>query len=434
MVFTIKSPLYDINDFPQQRFAKRIKMNNLIERFLRYVSFDTKADYTQDCCPSTTGQLVFAQQLKQELEALFLSDISLDDNGYLMAKLSSNVDYDVPAVGFIAHMDTAPDASGKDVKPQLIENYQGGEIKLGDSGEMLSPKQYEDLNALHGQTIITTDGTTLLGADNKAGIAEIITAIAYLQANPEIKHGDICIGFTPDEEIGRGADIFDVEKFAAKWAYTIDGGPVGELEFENFNASSVDVICHGVNVHPGTAKGKMINSMNIAAQFQVMMPAEDTPECTEGYEGFYHLVAMQPSVATTTLNYIIRDFDRDNVEKRKAFIQQKVEQLNSQLIKGHIETVVTDSYFNMREMVEPHQHIIQLAKDAMIACDIKPDIKPIRGGTDGARLSFMGLPCPNIFTGGYNFHGIHEFITVEGMDKAVKVIVKLAEKTALKYQ
>lgn len=409
-------------------------MEKLVERFLNYVTFDTKSDPSNQQCPSSPGQITFAEALKSELIALELTNVSLDENGYLMAKLPSNVDYDVPAIGFVAHMDTAPDASGANVKPQLIKDYQGGTIELGASGEWLNPSQYPDLDSLHGHDLITTDGTTLLGADNKAGIAEIISAIAYLKANPEIKHGDICIGFTPDEEIGRGANLFGVEKFGAEWAYTIDGGPVGELEFENFNATSADVICHGVNVHPGTAKGKMVNAMNIAAQFQLMMPTQETPECTEGYEGFYHLKSAEMGVARSELGYIIRDFEREGVEARKAFMQQKVDELNERLEKGRVELVLTDSYFNMKEMVEPHQHIIELAKQAMIECDVEPMIKPIRGGTDGARLSFMGLPCPNIFTGGYNFHGIHEFITIQGMEQAVKVIVELSQRTATHYQ
>ncbi|MFA0161553.1 peptidase T [Vibrio splendidus] len=409
-------------------------MEKLVERFLNYVTFDTKSDPSNQQCPSSPGQITFAEALKSELIALELTDVSLDENGYLMAKLPSNVDYDVPAIGFVAHMDTAPDASGANVKPQLIKDYQGGTIELGASGECLNPSQYPDLDTLHGHDLITTDGTTLLGADNKAGITEIISAIAYLKANPEIKHGDICIGFTPDEEIGRGANLFDVKKFGAEWAYTIDGGPVGELEFENFNATSADVICHGVNVHPGSAKGKMVNSMNIAAQFQLMMPTQETPECTEGYEGFYHLKSAEMGVARSELGYIIRDFEREGVEARKAFMQQKVDELNERLEKGRVELVLTDSYFNMKEMVEPHQHIIELAKQAMIECDVEPMIKPIRGGTDGARLSFMGLPCPNIFTGGYNFHGIHEFITIQGMEQAVKVIVELSQRTATHYQ
>ncbi|MCB5360325.1 peptidase T [Vibrio lentus] len=409
-------------------------MEKLVERFLNYVTFDTKSDPSNQQCPSSPGQITFAEALKSELIALELVDVSLDENGYLMAKLPSNVDYDVPAIGFVAHMDTAPDASGANVKPQVIKDYQGGTIELGTSGECLNPSQYQDLDTLHGHDLITTDGTTLLGADNKAGIAEIISAIAHLKANPDIKHGDICIGFTPDEEIGRGANLFDVEKFGAKWAYTIDGGPVGELEFENFNATSADVICHGVNVHPGTAKGKMVNAMNIAAQFQLMMPVQETPECTEGYEGFYHLKSAEMGVARSELGYIIRDFEREGVEARKVFMQQKVDELNERLDKGRVELLLTDSYFNMKEMVEPHQHIIELAKQAMIECDVEPMIKPIRGGTDGARLSFMGLPCPNIFTGGYNFHGIHEFITIQGMEQAVKVIVELSQRTAIHYQ
>ncbi|MGF1724921.1 peptidase T [Photobacterium nomapromontoriensis] len=409
-------------------------MDKLIERFLRYVCFETQSNAANSHCPSTEGQRVLAQQLHAELVELGLSDVELDDNGYLMARLPSNSDWDVPAIGFIAHMDTAPDASGKNVTPQIVEKYQGGDIALGIGDEVLSPIQYPDLNKLHGHNIITTDGTTLLGADNKAGIAEIITAIAVLKANPEIKHGDICIGFTPDEEIGRGANLFDVNKFSAQWAYTIDGGPVGELEYENFNASSAFVTCHGVNVHPGTAKDKMINSMNIAAQFQMMMPEQDTPECTEGYEGFFHLVSMDPSVAKTTLHYILRDFDTDSLARRKTLLQKKADELNSRLVKGRVSIEIVDSYSNMREMVVPHPQIIELAKQAMIECDVEPIIKPIRGGTDGARLSFMGLPCPNIFTGGYNFHGIHEFITVEGMEQAVKVIVKLAENTAKQHQ
>jgi tripeptide aminopeptidase len=406
-------------------------MNNLVDRFMHYVTFDTQSDGDNQHCPSTPGQMVLAEELKQELITIGLSDVSLDNNGYLMATLPSNVDYKVPTIGFIAHMDTAPDESGKNVKPQLVENYQGGMIMLGNSGERLLPEQYPELDDLVGHDLITTDGTTLLGADNKAGIAEIITAIEMLKANPEIPHGDIRICFTPDEEIGRGADHFDVDRFGAEWAYTIDGGQIGELEYENFNASSAKVICHGVSVHPGTAKDKLVNSMLIAAQFQLMMPKEETPECTEGYEGFYHLTSIKSGIATTELNYILRDFARDGLEQRKIFMQQKVDELNATLSKGSVTLEVSDSYFNMKEMVEPHPHIIEFARQAMEACSVKPVIKPIRGGTDGARLSFMGLPCPNVFTGGYNFHGIHEFISINGMKKAVDVITKIAEKTAL---
>lgn len=409
-------------------------MNELIARFLRYVAFDTQSNPANPQCPSSPGQGVFAQFLQQELVELGLSEVSLDNNGYLMARLPSNLNYPVPAIGFIAHMDTAPDASGKGVRAQIVENYQGGDIALGKGDQVLSPIQYPDLHTLHGHNLITTDGTTLLGADNKAGIAEIISAVAELIAHPEIPHGDICIGFTPDEEIGRGADLFNVEKFGAEWAYTVDGGPLGELEYENFNATSADVICHGVNVHPGTAKGKMVNAMSIAAHFQRLMPANETPECTEGYQGFYHLKSAEMSVARSELGYIIRDFEREGLEQRKQFMRDKVAQLNASLGKDRVELVLTDSYYNMKEQVEPYPHVIELAKQAMIACDVEPLIKPIRGGTDGARLSFMGLPCPNIFTGGYNFHGIHEFVSIESMQQAVKVIVTLAEKTALKYQ
>lgn len=425
---------YQNKEYYQDNYAVYFNgnsMNQLVERFLQYVSFDTKSNPANEHCPSSPGQMTFAQSLKQEMVDLGLSEVTLDKNGYLMAKLPSNVDYSVPSIGFVAHMDTAPDASGANVSPQVIRNYQGGKIELGTSGEVLTAEQYPDLNKLHGHDIITTDGTTLLGADNKAGIAEILTAVAHLIANPDIPHGEICIGFTPDEEIGRGANLFDVEKFGAKWAYTIDGGPVGELEYENFNAARADVIVHGVNVHPGTAKGKMVNAMNIAAQFQVAMPKEETPECTEGYEGFYHLSTATMSVAKSTLTYILRDFDRDGLESRKAFMQQQVDALNGQHNKERVELVLTDNYYNMKEMVEPHPHIIDVARRSMEECGIEPMIKPIRGGTDGARLSFMGLPCPNIFTGGYNFHGIHEFITIQGMEQAVKVIVQVAKNTAL---
>lgn len=408
-------------------------MKHLVERFLRYVTFDTQSNPHESACPSSSGQLVFAQLLKKEMIQLGLSNVTLSDNGYLMAKLPSNVDYDVPAIGFIAHMDTAPDASGKNVSPQFIEDYQGGDIALGLGDEVLSPVQYPDLHELHGHNLITTDGTTLLGADNKAGIAEILSAVAMLIENRDIPHGDICIGFTPDEEIGRGADLFDVEKFGAEWAYTIDGGPQGELEYENFNATSANVIFHGVSVHPGTAKGKLVNAMNLAAKFQVQMPEDQTPETTEGYEGFFHLKSGELGVARSELGYIIRDFDREGQEKRKAFMQKLVDDMNAGLKHGSVELKLTDSYYNMREMVEPYPHIIDLAKQAMEVCDVEPLVKPIRGGTDGARLSFMGLPCPNIFTGGYNFHGIHEFISVEMMEKSVQVIVKIAELTAKKH-
>ncbi|CAM3637248.1 Peptidase T [Vibrio aerogenes CECT 7868] len=404
-------------------------MESLVDRFLRYVSFDTQSNPYKSSCPSTSGQKKLAQYIFDELLALGLKDVSLDLHGYVMARLPSNVDHDVPSIGFISHLDTSPDASGKNVTPQIVENYQGGDIALGKGDEVLSPIQYKELHALHGYNLITTDGNTLLGADDKAGVAEIITAMKVLIDHPEIPHGDICIAFTPDEEIGRGADLFDVEKFGAQWAYTVDGGPVGELEFENFNASSAVVTCHGVSVHPGTAKGKMVNAMNIAAQFQMMMPEDETPETTEGYEGFYHLSTAVMTIAQSELTYLLRDFEHDGLDRRKKVMRDTVGRLNQKLKRGRVEINFTDCYANMKEMVEPHPQIIEIAKQAMIDVDVEPKVCPIRGGTDGAQLSFKGLPCPNIFTGGYNFHGIHEFVTIEGMQQAVRVIVKIAENT-----
>ncbi|WP_298439653.1 peptidase T [uncultured Ferrimonas sp.] len=407
-------------------------MNALLNRFLGYVTFDTQSDAANQCVPSTPGQMVFAKALYQELTALGFADVSLDDNGYVMAKLPSNVDYPVPAIGFVAHMDTAPDASGKNVKPQLIENYQGGTIALNDRGEQLCPSQYPVLKQLLGQTLITTDGSTLLGADNKAGIAEIITAMVQLQAQPELPHGDICIGFTPDEEIGRGANLFDVAKFGAQWAYTIDGGPVGELEYENFNAASATIEFSGNSVHPGTAKGKLVNALTLATQFHQQMPCAQTPEHTEGYQGFYHLVAINGGTATASLSYIVRDFCLDSLAERKAFLQQQVAAFNANGIPCQLDW--QESYRNMKEMVEPHPHIIDLAKQAMQQLQIEPLIKPIRGGTDGAVLSFKGLPCPNLFTGGYNFHGKHEFASLTQMEQAVEMIVTLSQLTARHYK
>lgn len=409
-------------------------MENLVGRFLRYVTYDTQSKPKNHHCPSSTGQKAFALMLHDELLELGLSEVTLDEHGYVMAKLKSNVDYAVPAIGFIAHMDTAPDASGKNIKPQIVENYQGGDIALGRGDEVLSPIHYPELHHLHGFNLITTDGKTLLGADDKAGVAEIITALEELIAHPEIEHGDICVAFTPDEEIGRGANHFDVKKFGAQWAYTVDGGPVGELEYENFHAATASVICHGVCVHPGTAKNKLVNAMQIAARFILMMPEQETPEHTEGYEGFYHLGAAKMAVAKSELDYLLRDFEREGLEARKRCMQDIVSTLNSQLKKGRVELIIHDCYANMKEKIAPHPHIIELAQAAMEECGVEPLIKPIRGGTDGARLSFMGLPCPNLFTGGYNFHGIHEFITIEGMEQAVEVLVKLAQKTAQRYQ
>ncbi|RKF20055.1 peptidase T [Alginatibacterium sediminis] len=405
-------------------------MKTVVDRFLRYIAIDTQSNAEQKHSPSSEGQITLGKMLEAELLAMGLTEVSLDNNGYLMAHLPSNTNKDVPSIGFIAHLDTAPDASGKNVKPQVIKNYQGNKIALGSSGESLCPTQYPKLLQLIGHDLITTDGTSLLGADNKAGIAEIMTAIDYLVSHPEIEHGKLCIAFTPDEEIGRGADLFNVKKFDAQWAYTVDGGPIGELEYENFNACSATVICHGVSVHPGTAKDSLVNSMTIAAKFQLAMPVNETPETTEGYQGFYHLGSMKCSIAKTEMHYILRDFDQLAMKQRKTFMREQVDKLNTNLNKGHVELKITDNYSNMKSMIEPHPHIIELAKQSMLELNIQPDIKPIRGGTDGARLSFMGLPCPNLFTGGYNFHGIHEFASTNTMQQAVSVIVKISENLA----
>ena len=405
-------------------------MNNLLTRFLGYVAQDTQSNENNLTCPSSKGQLKLAELLKNEMIQIGLSNVTLDTNGYLMATLPSNIEKDVPAIGFIAHMDTAQDAPGANVKPQIIESYDGSDIALGTTGVSLSTKQFPELKDLLGHKLITTDGTTLLGGDNKAGIAEILTAMSVLINTPSIKHGKICVGFTPDEEIGRGADLFDVKKFGAQWAYTIDGGPLGELEYENFNATAATVVFNGVNVHPGSAKDKMVNSMTNAAKFILKMPASQTPENTDGYTGFIHLSSMKPSVAKTQLNYILRDFDEEKQKDQIQLMKNLVEEMNSELGDNSLEISFKQNYRNMLEMVTPFPHVIANAKKAMLECGVTPDIKPIRGGTDGARLSFMGLPCPNIFTGGYNFHGIQEFISVDVMEKAVEVIVKLAEVTA----
>ncbi|WP_439836169.1 peptidase T [Aeromonas enteropelogenes] len=403
-------------------------MDTLLERFLRYVTFHTRSDATNPACPSSEGQLVFARVLKEEMEALGLTRVTLDEHGYLTACLPGNQP-EAPAIGLIAHMDTA-DYEAKHVEPQIIENYQGGDICLGKGDEVLTIRDYRFLKNYLGQDLITTDGTTLLGADDKAGIAEILTAIDHLQAHPEIPRGDIWVGFTPDEEIGRGANLFPLGRFPAKWAYTVDGGELGELEYENFNAASATIRFVGNNVHPGTAKGSMINSQTLAARFHSAMPAEQTPECTEGYEGFFHLAQMNGTVEECTLHYIIRDFDDEGFASRKAEMERRVAAMQAEYPKARIELTLTDSYRNMRSQIEPHMHIVELAKAAMIAADVSPRVKPIRGGTDGARLSFMGLPCPNIFTGGHNFHGKHEFIPLQSMEKAVATLVELVRLTA----
>ncbi len=405
----------------------------LVERFLKYVSFDTEASESTQVTPSTPGQMVFAKYLKTELESLGLEDISLDENGYLFATLPGNMDKPVPTIGFIAHMDTSPDMTGKDVKPRIVENYDGTDIVLNESQHIiLSPKQFPELLSHQGEDLIVTDGTTLLGADDKAGIAEIITAIEYLKAHPEVKHGKIRIGFNPDEEIGLGAHKFDVEKFGCEWGYTMDGGDLGELEFENFNAAGAKITIKGRNVHPGYAKDKMINSLRVANQLISMLPADEVPERTTKYEGFYHLIGMQGTVEETTVSYIIRDHSRELFEKRKENMIQCVNQINAQYGEGTATLEMKDQYYNMREKIEPVMHIIDTAFEAMEAVGVKPNVKPIRGGTDGAQLSFKGLPCPNIFAGGLNFHGRYEFIPIQNMEKAVKVIVKIAQLVAEK--
>ena len=406
----------------------------VIERFLKYVSFDTQSDETTEITPSTSKQMVFAKYLQSELEDLGLEDILLDENGYLFATLPANVDRDIPTIGFIAHMDTSPDMSGKDVKPRIVADYQGQDIPLcEEEGIILSPNQFPELLDHIGEDLIVTDGHTLLGADDKAGIAEIVGAMAYLKEHPEIEHGKIRIGFNPDEEIGLGAHKFDVEKFGCKWAYTMDGGEVGELEFENFNAAAAKVEVKGLNVHPGYAKDKMVNSLLVANEFVSMLPVNEVPAMTEGYEGFFHLIGMEGDVEHTTLSYIIRDHDREKFEARKALMQECAVKLNEKYGQGRVEVQVKDQYYNMRQQVEPLMHIIDLAFAAMKEAGVEPKVKAIRGGTDGAQLSFKGLPCPNIFAGGLNFHGRYEFVPIQSIEKAMKVVAKIAELTAKRY-
>lgn len=406
----------------------------VIERFLKYVTFDTQSDESTGVTPSTPKQMVFAQYLKTELEELGLKDISLDENGYLFATLPSNVDHEVPVVGFIAHMDTSPDMSGENVKPRIVEKYDGKDIPLcAEEDIILSPANFPELLDHVGEDLIVTDGHTLLGADDKAGIAEIVGAVAYLIAHPEIKHGDIRIGFNPDEEIGLGAHKFDVEKFGAKWAYTMDGGEVGELEFENFNAAAAKIRVKGRNVHPGYAKNKMINSLLVANEYASLLPADETPGTTEGYEGFYHLIGMEGEVENTVLSYIVRDHDREKFEARKQALLDYAAQLNEKYGEGTVTVELKDQYYNMRQQVEPLMHIIDIAFAAMQEAGVTPKVKAIRGGTDGAQLSFKGLPCPNIFAGGLNFHGRYEFVPVQSIEKAMNVVVKIAELTAKRY-
>ncbi len=399
---------------------------NVVDRFLQYVKFDTQSDELTNMTPSTPGQMIFAQVLEKELHNLGLTDITLDDNGYLMATLPGNTGHKVPTIGFIAHIDTSPDLSGHHVNPRIVENYDGSAITLNpEQNVILSPEEFPELLHYVGQSLIVTDGTTLLGADDKAGIAEIVTAMAYLIKHPEIKHGDIRICFNPDEEIGAGAHKFDVERFGADWAYTMDGGEIGELEYENFNAAVAKVTVKGRNVHPGYAKHKMINSMRIANQFVIMLPRWETPEHTEGYEGFYHLISFEGSVEQSVLTYIIRDHDRDRFERRKKELEHLTRKINNEFPDcASIE--IKDQYYNMREKIEPVSHIVEIAEQAMRNAGVTPKVVPIRGGTDGAQLSFKGLPCPNIFAGGLNFHGRYEFVPIPSMEKAVEVIVEIA--------
>ncbi len=397
----------------------------LIDRFLEYVKFDTQSDELTNLTPSTPGQMIFARFLRDELERLGLEEITLDDNGYLMATLPANVAGDIPTVGFIAHLDTSPDMSGRHVSPRIVQQYDGGDITLNAKENIvLSPREFPELTSYTGQDLIVTDGTTLLGADDKAGVAEIISAVEYLMEHPEIKHGKVRIAFNPDEEIGRGAHKFDVEAFAADWAYTMDGGEVGELEYENFNAAVAKVTFKGRNVHPGYAKHKMVNSMRIANQFVIMLPRWETPEHTEGYEGFYHLVGMEGTVEQSSLTYIIRDHDRDRFERRKKELEHLTRKINNEF-PGCCTLEINDQYYNMREKIEPVMHIIDIAQKAMVDAGVTPKVQPIRGGTDGAQLSFKGLPCPNIFAGGLNFHGRYEFVPIPSMEKAMSVIVEI---------
>lgn len=406
----------------------------VIDRFLKYVTFDTQSDESTGVTPSTAKQMVFAQYLKTELEELGLEDISLDENGYLFATLPANVEREIPTIGFIAHMDTSPDMSGENVSPRIVEKYEGGDIVLSEADHIiLSPSQFPELKDHVGEDLIVTDGHTLLGADDKAGIAEIVAAVAYLKAHPEIEHGKIRIGFNPDEEIGLGAHKFDVEKFGCKWAYTMDGGEVGELEFENFNAAAAKVHVKGRNVHPGYAKNKMINSMLVANEFVAMLPADETPATTDGYEGFFHLVGMEGEVESSTLSYIIRDHDREKFEARKSFIKVCADRLNEKYGADTVTVELKDQYYNMRQQVEPLMHIIDIAFAAMKEAGVEPKVKAIRGGTDGAQLSFKGLPCPNIFAGGLNFHGRYEFVPVQSMEKAANVIVEIIKLVENRY-
>jgi tripeptide aminopeptidase len=402
--------------------------NEIIERFTSYVKVDTQSNENSETCPSTEGQLTLANMLVEELKSIGMEEVTMDENGYVMATLPANTDKDVATIGFLAHVDTATDFTGKNVNPQVVENFDGNQIILNkELNIILSPADFPELPQYKGHTLITTDGTTLLGADNKAGIAEIMTAMAYLIKHPEIKHGKIRVAFTPDEEIGRGPHKFDVEAFNAKFAYTIDGGPLGELEYESFNAASAKLTFKGKNVHPGTAKGKMVNSAKIAMEFNSKLPAEEAPEHTEGYEGFFHLSSINGDVEETTLQYIIRDFDRDSFQARKDLMQKITNELRLTYGEYRVELEMNDQYYNMKDKIEPVKEIVDIAYEAMENLGIKPIVKPIRGGTDGSQLSYMGLPTPNIFTGGENFHGRFEYISVDNMLRSVETIVEIAK-------
>lgn len=407
-----------------------VSKQEIIDRFISYVTIDTESDPNSSSTPSTEKQWILANKLFTELKEMGMHDVQIDENAYIMATLPATTRQKLPVIGFISHFDTSPDFTGAQVSPQVIENYDGKDIVLNEEKQIiLSPAEFEDLLLYKGQTLITTDGTTLLGADDKAGITEIMSAMQFLINHPEIEHGEIKVGFTPDEEIGRGAHKFDVKKFGADWAYTMDGSQIGELEYENFNAASAVVNIQGKIVHPGYAKGKMINSMHIAQDFIASLPRLETPEHTEGRQGFFHLHDMKGNVDHTELHYIIRDHDLTHFEARKAMVNKIAEDLNKQFGDGTVTVKINDQYFNMREKIEPNMHIVRIAEKAIITAGIKPIIKPIRGGTDGSQLSFMGLPCPNIFAGGHNFHGRYEYVPVESMQKAVEVIIYIAKLT-----
>ena len=408
-------------------------MQHIIDRFISYVTIDTESDPNSDTCPSTEKQWDLANKLVDELKAMGMEDVTIDKHAYIMATLPSNVAHNVPTIGFVSHFDTTPDYTGANVKPQIIPNYDGGDILLNkEENIVLSPDYFEDLLMYKGQTLITTDGTTLLGADDKAGITEIMCAMEHLINNPEIKHGKVRVGFTPDEEIGRGAHKFDVAKFGADWAYTMDGSQVGELEYENFNAAGAKIKVNGKIVHPGYAKGKLINSMLIANEFIAALPEQEVPEKTEGYEGFFHLYGLEGKVEETNIGLIVRDHDMDKFQERKAVLEKITADLNEKHCAGTVETVISDQYFNMKEKVVPVMHIVDIAEEAMKNLGITPLIKPIRGGTDGSQLSYMGLPCPNIFAGGHNFHGRYEYVPVESIKKAIDVIVEIVQLTSKK--